>query len=87
MEKRVELFYYSMQGKNLEIFVCFDAAYSNNNDNIFQIGVLSSMLRDGSSKQCAVLHHLSKKSRRVFCSELAAELTAMYKGYDLGYVC
>ena len=86
MQSRDELVYHPMWGKDLEIVICVDAAYANNAHYSSQIGVLA-LLRDTESNKCEVLHHLSKKSRRVCRAVLSAEFIAMLEGFDVGYTC
>ena len=64
MKSRNDFVYHPIFGKDLEIVICVDAAYANNAHYSSQIGVLA-LLRDTESNKCEVLHHLSKKSRRV----------------------
>ncbi|KAA8493329.1 Transposon Ty1-ER2 Gag-Pol polyprotein [Porphyridium purpureum] len=72
--------------KKCRLLVYSDASFANNEDGSTQLGLVG-VLTDEKGKACA-LAWKSTKSRRVVRSVLAAEVSAMCEGLDLGlYLC
>ena len=75
--------YVHIPHESVEIVVCMVAEFAINQDTSSQLCVLT-LMRDNRNGNVNVVHFTSAKLKRVCKSVLAAELFALFNGFDVG---